>query len=554
MQEVTVLIGGRAGDGINTAGLTIARLLGKLGYHIYMYFDYPSLIKGGHNYAIIRGTDKPSGAHRSRADFVIALTGDTLTRHRDRISAETVLITDSGNVRVEVEGASSAVPVREILASLDAPPIMGNSALIGGFARAAAIPWETVAEVFSGHQKKALALNLAVANKAFSRGNTHRAVPRAPGSPLPLVNGNEALALGLLKGGLSFYCAYPMTPTTNILHFLAENAPLFRVTVVHPENEIAVMLMALGAAYTGKRAATGTSGGGFCLMTEGLSFAGMAEIPVVIVMGQRTGPSTGLPTYNAQSDLHFVLHAGQGEFPRIIIAPGDAKEAYSWAAAALDLAWAWQVPVILLADKTLCEGTWSFDLSGCSAIQVIPPAIPVDTGIYRRYKDTSTGLSPALFPPSPGAVIKVNSYAHDEDGITTEEPGTTVHMAEKRKRKGEALASAVTSLPDVLEVAGDPCSKTAIVCFGSTAGVCREVGMALGARIVRPVLLHPFPADRTREALSGVERIVIVEENQEGQLDLLLQRYGIVSHDHIRRFDGRPFTVDELLARAREVS
>ena len=180
--------------------------------------------------------------------------------------------------------------------------------------------------------------------------------------PLPIITGNQAISLGLIKAGLGAYVAYPMTPSSSVLDFMARYAKDFGLKVVHPESEIAVMLMAQGFAYAGVKAAVGTSGGGFCLMTEGLSLAGMAEMPVVVVMAQRTGPSTGLPTYTAQGDLHFVLNAGQGEFPRFIVAPGDAEEAYYWAGVALNLAWKFQVPSFILTDKIVSESQYSFDI------------------------------------------------------------------------------------------------------------------------------------------------------------------------------------------------
>ena len=178
---------------------------------------------------------------------------------------------------------------------------------------------------------------------------------------LPVLTGNEAIGIGLIEGDLEIYFSYPMSPTSNILHFLAGYADELKIRVIQPESEIAVILMALGCAYAGSRAAVGTSGGGFCLMTEALGLAGIAELPLVIILGQRTGPSTGLATYTAQSDLHFALHAGQGEFPRLVIAPGDAGEARSWSRAAMDLAWKYQLPAIVLPDRTICEGLYSIN-------------------------------------------------------------------------------------------------------------------------------------------------------------------------------------------------
>ncbi|NMB79894.1 MAG: pyruvate ferredoxin oxidoreductase, partial [Methanomicrobiales archaeon] len=345
------------------------------------------------------------------------------------------------------------------------------------------------------------------------------------------------------------------TPSSSLLHFLAGLETRFGLTVVHPENEIAVILMALGFAAAGKRAAVGTSGGGFCLMTEGLSLAGMAEIPVVILMSQRTGPSTGLPTYTGQADLRFVLHAGQGEFPRLIVAPGDAAEAFVWSARAMDLAWRYQVPAIILTDKTLSEGTYSMDLPPADT----PPGGTIsagnpagDSGQYLRYADSPGGVSPLAAAGTPGAVVKVNSYAHDEYGITTEEAGMVDRMVQKRERKGVALAEGLLHYSQV-EVSGSRDAATALLCWGSTKGVCTETAGLLGLRVVRPVVLAPFPAAQLKTAFSGVSRCIAVEENASAQLAGLARGESILVHDTILRSDGRPFTPEDLVVRIREV-
>ena len=254
------------------------------------------------------------------------------------------------------------------------------------------------------------------------------------------MTGNQAISLGLIKAGLGAYVAYPMTPSSSILDFMAKSAQEFGIKVVHPESEIAVMLMAQGFAYAGVKAAVGTSGGGFCLMTEGLSLAGMAEMPVVIVMAQRTGPSTGLPTYTAQGDLHFVLNAGQGEFPRFVVAPGDAEDAYYWSAVALNMAWKFQVPAFVLSDKIVSESQYSFDLQAAGEAKPESPVLWDGQGVYNRYSHSETGVSPLAYPPQKGQVIKSDSYTHDVAGITTEDPKITREMSDKRQLKGQSLA------------------------------------------------------------------------------------------------------------------
>ena len=547
MNEVSVLIGGKAGDGINSAGAMVAQLLNHLGYRIYLYFDYPSLIRGGHNFAVIRGSEQSVGTCRNHVDFVLALNEETIERHKEKYTKKTVIISNKDLVK----NGSYGIPVKTILAEEKAPVIMGNSALIGGFAKAAGIEWEVVDAVFRRHIPKGADQNLAVAKIAFDLFDPVHPINKCENGSQSLVSGNEAIGLGLIRGGLNAYVSYPMTPSSGILHFLAEQKDRFGITVVHPENEIAVILMALGFAYAGKKSAIGTSGGGFCLMTEGLSLSGMAEIPLVIVVSQRTGPSTGLPTYTGQSDLQFVLHAGQGEFPRMIVAPGDAQEALLWSERAMDIAWKCQCPAFILADKTLSEGIYSLDpdpalnRSGSEA-SLWDSKIP-----YRRYEDTASGLSPMAFPGAKDAVVKVNSYMHDEAGITAEDADISNQMTKKRLKKWETLIDVMQGHSLVIQ-SGNPDASTALLCWGSTKGVCEEAAEELGIRVIRPIVLAPFPIVQIKKALMGVKRLIAVEENMTAQLAALAERHGIITHEKILRYDGRPFTVEDLISRIKE--
>jgi 2-oxoglutarate ferredoxin oxidoreductase subunit alpha len=548
MNEVSVLIGGKAGDGINSAGAMVAQLLNHLGYRIYLYFDYPSLIRGGHNFAIVRGRETATGTCRTRVDFVLALDQETMERHKDVWKQDTATIFNLDLVRANGQG----IPLKEILAAEHAPGIMGNSAVIGGFAKVAGLSWETVEAVFSSHIPKGTDQNLRVARRAYDMLATVHPLAPCSNPPAPLLTGNEAVGIGLVNGGLEAYISYPMTPSSSLLHFLAEEQENLGLTVVHPENEIAVVLMALGFACAGKRAAVGTSGGGFCLMTEGLSLAGMAELPIVFLMSQRTGPSTGLPTYTGQSDLMFVLHAGQGEFPRFVVAPGTPEEALYWSEIAMHIAWEFQIPAFILSDKTLSEGTYSTDLSAVPKIHREVEPVGDKTAPYNRYADTPSGISPLAFPGARGAVVKVNGYAHDEAGITTEEAEMVDLMTRKRLRKGEGLKQAMNRYPQV-HVSGSPGGLVALLCWGSTAGVCEEIARPLGLRIVRPFVLSPFPAESLKRALEGAGMVIAVEENATAQLATLAGQHGIICQEKILRYDGRPFTPEFLGEKIREV-
>ena len=549
VNEVSVLVGGKAGDGINSAGAMVAQLLNHLGYRIYLSFDYPSLIRGGHNFAVIRGAEQGIGTCRNHVDFVLALNEATVELHSEKYTPGTVIISNKDLVKKGGLG----IPVKTILAEEKAPDIMGNSAIIGGFAKSAGIGWDVVDAVFRAHIPKGADQNLAVAKRAYDLLDPVLPVQRCNNAACPLVTGNEAIGLGLVLGGLDAYVSYPMTPSSSLLHFLAEQQEHLGIQLVHPENEIAVILMALGFAYAGKRSAIGTSGGGFCLMTEGLSLAGQAELPLVLVVSQRTGPSTGLPTYTGQSDLQFVLHAGQGEYPRLIVAPGDAEEALFWSARAMNIAWKFQVPAFILADKTLSEGTYSIDPSAVHELQVQRERSPVWDGIapYLRYADTPSGVSPLAFPGVKDAVVKVNSYAHDEAGITAEDAETMVQMTKKRMNKWEGLIEETRTDSSVIHY-GTPGASTTLLCWGSTKGVCEEVAAMSGWRVVRPVVLAPFPVDQVRKALEGVVRLIAVEENATAQLSALAERHGIIAGEKILRSDGRAFTIEDLDARIKE--
>lgn len=537
MTECSVLIGGKAGDGISQAGQLIGSVFASLGYHVYQYIDYPSLIRGGHNYCIVRAADRPVTAFRSGIDVIVAFDQQTVDTHARMMSDEGRIIYDSDRVKTD----GSPLSLKEVIDQHQGIPIMGNTAMIGALFRFLGISWEQIEPVLARKTPKKTEKNLAIAKTAYEKMSTKISLPVLGGPPRPFLSGNEWIGLGLLAGGLDAYVAYPMTPSSGILHFLAGVADETGLLVYHPESEIAVILMALGLSYAGKKAAVGTSGGGFCLMTEGLSLAGQAEIPVVIVVSQRTGPSTGLPTYTAQTDLMFVRHAGQGEFPRWIAAPGTPEEAYLLSAQAVQIAWRFSVPAFILSDKSLSEGIFtSNELPTPPEITVPAPSFP-----YHRYAETPDGISPVLSPPYAGEVIKVNSYTHDYQGITTEDPEMTIGMTDKRRRKAEALAEYVDR-PENIVVKGRPDAKTVVVCWGSVRGQVAEAAQSLDIRVVSPLILEPFPRHAFKKAMDGYQRIIVVEESATGQIDHILREEGYVPDKLVLRYDGRPSPVEEL--------
>ncbi len=541
MREISLLIGGKAGEGINQAGMMLGALLGRLGYRIYVYTDYPSLIRGGHNFSVIRAGEERTGSSREKVDFVLALNQDTVSMHRDKLKDPSHVIFDSGAVKAEGVGIDLTAVIKEKKIN----PIIRNTGMIGAFARAAGIPKDILMEVIKTQIHKEIEHNIEIAGFGYDNSKELMKAGSLKGPVLPLYSGNEAVGLGLVNGGLDAYAAYPMTPSSSILHFLAEKAQDFKIKVIHPENEIAVMLMACGLAYAGNKAAVGTSGGGFCLMTEGLSLSGIAEIPVVVAMSQRPGPSTGVPTYTGQADLNFILNAGHGEFLRFVTAPGDPEEAFSFAETAMRISWKYQIPSLILLDKDISEGVYSFQSDLVEKHDISPELMANKKPGYKRYVITPDGISPLLFPPVPGAAVKVNSYEHDDDGITTEEAGAIAGMQEKRFRKADNLMKDIDKM-DPVRVYGDKSSGTVIVAWGSNKQVCRETAVALGIRFVYPVVLWPFPAEKMKESLKGAKKIICVENNLTGQLAGLLKAQGIECDDRILKYDGRPFTNEEL--------
>ncbi len=543
MNEISVLIGGKAGEGIRNAALLTARCLSRYGYEIFTYDDYPSLIRGGHNFSIVRASKKRIGASRRNVDIMVAFNMDTVKKHVWRLR-DGMLIYDSDCKELKdyaenSEHRSIGIPFESIVKRVSGIPVMKNTAAIAAFAKIVGIEWGVVEEVIKKFLKRKTEKNVEIAKIAYGSAETAMNIEKLSENPLPVASGNEAIALGAVCAGLDAYYAYPMTPSTSILHYLAANSEEFNIAVVHPENEIAVMLMALGSAYAGAKTMVATSGGGFALMVEGLSLAGQSETPITIVLCQRAGPSTGVPTYTMQSCLDFVIGAGHGDFPRFVVAPGDVDEAFYYTWLAMKIAWKFQIPSIVLSDKNLSEGMYTLHEEKC-IIDDIKPKLWDGRGEYRRYKITENGVSPLAFPGG-DAIVKATSYEHDEYGITAEEADKVKAMQEKRWRKRAALVEELKRFTGYKEAGS---GETAIVTWGSTKGACREVAENLGLKYIQPIILEPLPD--MKKAFEGVENSICVELNTSGQLAKLLRCNGYRVDNTVLKYDGRPFEVEEL--------
>ena len=411
-----------------------------------------------------------------------------------------------------------------------------------------------IKKIIANSVHKKIEENIKVAEIGYKEGLEHKngfEIEKLGKEPRKILTGNEAIALGAVKAGMNFYFAYPMTPASGILHFLAANEDKFGVKTIHPENEIAVALMAEGTASAGKRAMVGTSGGGFALMVEALSLAGQAEIPVVFVLSQRPGPATGIPTYTSQTDLLFSLFAGHGEFLKIVIAPADVDEAFYLSAEAMNLAWKYQTPAIILSDKHLSESIFSAYYDE-NKIKIEQPKLLDGKGDYKRYSDEKDGISPLAFGGDKNAIIKETSYEHNEFGIATENSEEAKKMIEKRARKKTTLLKELKG-KKTINVLGNKKSKNVFITWGSTKGAVVEAGENLKMKVIQPMFIEPFPTDEIKKELKGAKKIIDIEANSTGQLAYILKANGIGVDEMILKYDGRPFTVEELEEKIKKI-
>ncbi|NIS69064.1 MAG: 2-oxoacid:acceptor oxidoreductase subunit alpha, partial [Proteobacteria bacterium] len=373
------------------------------------------------------------------------------------------------------------------------------------------------------------------------------------------LTGNEAIGLAAIRAGCKFYAAYPMTPATPLLHFLAPLDREYSMIVMQAESEIAAINIIAGASFAGVRAMTATSGGGFCLMSEGLGMIGMTETPVVIMLAQRPGPSTGLPTYTGQGDLRFVIHASQGEFPRVVIAPGDVKECFYETLEAFNLAERFQMPSIIITDKYLVESHGDTKPFEENRIRIDRGLLLTDDKYmreeeYLRHKFTEDGVSPRLMPGTIGAIVRTSANEHDEHGFTTDDPELTTKMAHKRFEKLDALAKYLKNY-ETTKFYGPEDADATILAWGSTKGPIREAMKILSKEGVKVnylqiIYLTPFPVASVQRILKSAKTTVVVENNKTSQLSSLINEHLLMDIEHkILKYDGRPFNPRELSQR-----
>ena len=553
----TIAIGGAAGDGIREAGINFSEFLNELGFKTFSSFDYPSLIRGGHNYSRVSYSTEVVRADYHELDVLVAVNSESVRIHMGalkpsaRVFVEEAYMKDLEDVDVEL----IALPMKKIADAAKAPQVARTSAAFGAYGYTLGIPLNRLKELADKvYANVGSEINVALVERGYKHmeklnyPQDECAVPEEHGEIGEVIDGNKAVAKGLLAAGLEAYVGYPMTPSTSTLQFLAKAGKKRGIKVVHPEDEIAVLNMALGMSYAGKRTAVGTANGGVALMQETISLAGVSEIPVVIMESMRMGPATGVATHTSQGDLQFTLHAGHGEFPKHVVAPGDVEECFECAADALNLAWKYQMTSIILSDKHLSESYMSVLLDEKSkGPDLGKRAVPVD-GHYLRYKITEDGISPLAFPGKPGVVVKATSYEHNEEGEATEDPTEVKVMQDKRFRKYEGLYQDFAWFPTV-KTYGDLNSDVVVVFWGSTKGAMLEAAKQLKvpAKLVQILWMEPFDADRVRRELDGARVIVDVEANHTAQLAALIrEKTSIEIQNKVLKYDAQPFTPTEL--------
>jgi 2-oxoglutarate ferredoxin oxidoreductase subunit alpha len=569
--DYTIRIGGQAGQGIQTIGDTLARVFARAGYHVFSHQDYESRIRGGHNYYQIRLSERPISSSREKANILIALDGESITRHQDDLAENGRIVYDADSLKVKHEGpAFFDIPFVDLAVKSGGERIMENTvatgAVLGMLGMDISLLLENVAETFrkKGEQVSTANKNAGMAGYDYAVKNCSQCSfsVAAMDSPRPrmLISGVEAIGFGTLASGCKFYAAYPMTPSTGIMNYLATREKEYGVIVEQAEDEIAAINMALGASFAGVRAMTGTSGGGFALMVEGLSLAGMTETPVVIALGQRPGPATGLPTRTEQGELQFALSAGHGEFPRMILAPGTPGQAAYLTNKAFDLAEKYQIPVIILFDTYLADSTWTMDGIDMSRMRHTDYRVRGDAfaGMldYKRHAYTGTGVSPLAVPGDGRHVVVTDSDEHDEEGHIIEDAETRTRMVEKRLLKKLPLIKEEIAPPFLY---GDHEPRIVLTGWGSMYGLMKEavdeISKTQSIAMLHFSELFPFPGTGTFDyvkLLNSAKQTICIEQNATGHFERLMRaETGYEFSNHVRKYDGRPFLLEELVREVR---
>ena len=580
-QTFAIGIGGAAGQGVATPGDIFAKIFSRRGLHLNAYNAYQSIIRGGHTFLTVRtGPDKVTNMG-DRIDLFIPLNQDTMDRHLGLLTAGSACIYNSDTIKpgVAADGVQMCpLPVSE-LADISRNKVAQNTLAIGAGLNMMGIGFSSLEEVLTEQFKKkgdaVVSENVAVARAGYDYASAHfTAFP----SPIPrtenryaILSGNMAMAMGGAAAGVKFYCAYPMSPSTGVLHWMAAHAREAGIMVRQVEDEIGVINMAIGAAHTGVRAMCATSGGGFALMSEGLGMSAMMETPVVVINCQRAGPSTGVPTKTEQGDLWQMLGAAFGDYPRVIAAPLDIGDCFKLIPEVFNIADRFQCPGLVLCDLLLSEGRLTVESGELDFNPVIDRGELITAangngansevslnGNYKRYKITESGVSPRAVPGVPGHIHTAATDEHQEDGVLISDEFTNPikrrAMMEKRMRKVAGIESAVP--PPTLS--GPAQADVTLIGWGSTQGVIEEARELLGEQgIVANQLqirwLVPLHGEAILQILKDARHTIIVENNYSGQFARYLRsETSYVPHGHIRKYDGEPFMPHHIVEAVKE--
>jgi 2-oxoglutarate ferredoxin oxidoreductase subunit alpha len=547
--DYSIKIGGEAGQGIQTIGGTLARVFSRTGYHVFTHQDYESRIRGGHNFYQVRFADTPVSASREKIDILVAFDNSSILLHEQELFENGLIVYDSTilkkkyvNLAVEHGGNT----------------IMANTTAIGAVLGMLGMELDVLKTVFQETFRKkgqeVIEGNIRAAQEGYNyaKENCSRCsftVPAGEDKNLMLINGAEAIGLGAISSGCKFYSAYPMTPSTGIMNYIASKEEDYGIIVEQAEDEIAAINMALGASFAGVRA--------FALMVEGLSLAAATETPIVIALAQRPGPATGLPTRTEQADLLFALHSAHGEFPRVIFAPGTPEQAFYLTSKAFDMAERFQIPVIILTDQYLGDSQWTFEEFDISRLRYKDYRLRGDKlktlPEYRRHAFTEGGVSALGIPGDSHHLVVTDSDEHDEEGHIIEDAETRIKMVDKRLLKKLPLIRQEIDPPLLY---GDAHPEIVLVGWGSTYGVIKEaVDVLSGKRSIAMLHfseLHPLPSKEKLnylKILHEAKLALCIENNATGQFARIIKtETGFIFFDsEIKKYDGRPFTLETLL-------
>lgn len=563
--DFNFMVAGEAGQGVQSVGFLLAKAFARGGYHVFADQDYESRVRGGHNFYRVRVKDAGVGAIAEQVDMLIALNKESIDLHRQELAPDGIIVFDGEKIK-DIAGDKNlfSVPLDKLAEESAGHRIMANAVAFGAVLGLVRYDFTIVDQIlrvqFGTGEIGESNIKAAKAGYDYTqqnfKGNSSPALNPINGDKMMLLNGNEAIALGAIAAGCKFMAAYPMTPTSSIMEYLAARAKDFGLVVVQPEDEIAAINMIIGAGYAGVRAMTATSGGGFCLMVEGLGLAGMTETPIVVVEGQRVGPAIGLPTRTEQGDLEFIIHAAHGEFPRAVLSPATIEDAFWLTIKAFNLAEKYQLPVIIVTDQHLASSYATVNKFDLSKVTIDRGLLFSDgeTGEYKRHLITESGISPRAFPLQGKNLVVTDSDEHNEEGHLIEDAEIRTKMMQKRMRKLVGLKSEIA----VPQVYGPKKAKTILIGWGSTCGAIREAVDILRQEgvSVNSVQLNeiwPFPAKTVASIMNKAQNTYVIENNATGQLAHLIQaETAVKASGNVLKYDGRPFTPEYLVRELRK--